>query len=123
VVANLLRNAAESIGEKSGRVTVSVSHTTGSESLIAVIADDGIGMGAEALGRVFEPFFSSKNLDDRNSVSMRGNGLGLWNVYNLLKLAGGDISIESARGHGTVVTVLLPVKAGSLSKNATTGNC
>jgi|GEM_PF-932023 len=118
VVANLLRNAAESIGDKYGHVTVSVSYATGSESLIAIIADDGIGMGAEALGRVFEPFFSSKNLDDRNSVSMRGNGLGLWNVYNLIKLAGGDISIESAKGHGTVVTVLLPVKASVLAKKA-----
>ncbi len=109
VMANLLRNAAESI-ERQGTVTVSISHSQGSEHIVLVIADDGVGMGTENLGRVFEPFFSTKNLDERNSVSMRGNGLGLWNVYNLVKLAGGDVTIESAKGHGTVVTALLPVK-------------
>jgi signal transduction histidine kinase len=112
VLANLVRNAAESIPDR-GRVSVSLSHTQGSEHLVAVITDDGVGMGVDILGRVFEPFFSTKNLDERNSVSMRGNGLGLWNVYNLVKLSGGDITIESAKGHGTVVTVLLPVKAES----------
>lgn len=109
VMANLLRNAAEAV-EKRGTVTVSVSHSKGSEHIVLVVADDGMGMSVETLGRIYEPFFSTKNLDHRNSVSMRGNGLGLWNVYNLVKLAGGDISIESASGHGTVVTVLLPVK-------------
>lgn len=109
VIVNLLRNAAEAIKEK-GLVSVALSHPPESEYIILVVADNGVGMSAGTLARVFEPFFSTKNLDERNSVSMRGNGLGLWNVYNLVKLGGGDVSVESASGHGSVVTVMLPVK-------------
>ena len=46
-----------------------------------------------------------------HGVSLEGHGLGLWNVYYLLRMAGGDIDIKSKPGSGTAVTITLPTAA------------
>jgi signal transduction histidine kinase len=57
---------------------------------------------------VYEPFFTTKNLDRANRVATDGSGLGLWNVYQAVQLVGGEIKIQSRVGEGTVVDLVLP---------------
>jgi PAS domain S-box-containing protein len=72
------------------------------------VRDTGQGMDEETLARVFEPYFSTKGRG-------RGTGLGLAAVYGTVQDSGGDIRIESSRGAGTIVRILLPRVAGRAS--------
>ena len=63
------------------------------------VADDGEGIPAELLPRIFEPRFST---------TTSGSGLGLAIVRRLVESWGGTIEVESEVGQGTVVTVRLP---------------
>ena len=69
-------------------------------SAIAV-ADTGQGMTAEVAARATEPFFSTKPLG-------KGTGLGLAQVYGIVRQSGGTMRIESREGEGTIVRLLLP---------------
>jgi CheY-like chemotaxis protein len=65
------------------------------------VADTGIGMPPEVQARVFEPFFTTKDVH-------KGSGLGLPQVYGFAQQCLGRVTIESAVGVGTTVTLLLP---------------
>jgi signal transduction histidine kinase len=64
------------------------------------IADSGVGMDAAALGRIFEPYFSTK---------ATGTGLGLTIARRNVELNAGTIAVDSAPGIGTTVTLRLPL--------------
>jgi two-component system cell cycle sensor histidine kinase/response regulator CckA len=65
------------------------------------IADNGIGMDAETLKRIFEPFYTTKDVG-------KGTGLGLSTVYGIIKQSGGFILTESEKDKGTENSILLP---------------
>jgi signal transduction histidine kinase len=65
------------------------------------VADTGCGMTPDVAARAFEPFFTTKDVS-------KGSGLGLPQVYGFAQQSGGRVSIDSAVGLGTIVTVLLP---------------
>jgi signal transduction histidine kinase/CheY-like chemotaxis protein len=65
------------------------------------VTDTGCGMTPEVLARVFEPFFTTKDVG-------KGSGLGLAQVYGFAHQSGGQITIHSEVGVGTMVTLLLP---------------
>jgi CheY-like chemotaxis protein len=69
------------------------------------IEDTGEGMPTETLARVYEPFFTTKEVG-------KGTGLGLSQVYGFVKQSGGAISIQSEVGHGTRVSLFLPRSSG-----------
>ena len=69
-------------------------------AVIIEITDTGIGMDAESLAKIFEPYFSTK---------AAGTGLGLTIAKRNVELNGGTIQVRSRKGVGTTVTLTLPV--------------
>jgi signal transduction histidine kinase len=110
VLTNLLSNAVKFTPE-GGRVTVSsVQQADGGVRLSVV--DTGIGMDQDEIGLALQPF---RQLENALTKSHEGTGLGLPLAKRLVELHGGRLEIESARGQGTVVHVLLPAVDKSLS--------
>lgn len=119
VLLSLITNAVEAIGDRPGRVGVSVSRdsldaaalshcvlgTSRAPGPYAVITvrDSGIGMSADVQAKMFDPFFSTKSA---------GRGLGLAAMLGILNGHDGAIEVTSHRGHGTTIRVLLPVVRG-----------
>jgi two-component system NtrC family sensor kinase len=97
---NLLINAMDAVGGEGGLIGVS-SRQDGRQVLVTV-SDNGAGIPLEHLGRVFEPFYTTKEPG-------RGTGLGLSISHRIVRQIGGDIRIESQPGAGTTLTVSLPV--------------
>ena len=71
------------------------------EYIIVRVTDTGKGIAPEDLPRIFEPFFSTKDLG-------AGTGLGLSTVYGIIKQTGGFIFVESQLNQGTVFIIYLP---------------
>ncbi|MCB0353962.1 MAG: response regulator [Bdellovibrionales bacterium] len=114
ILTHLVDNAVDSLGGASGKVEIVVSASPGSRTAEIVVRDSGRGMGPDELARAFEPFYSTKNLDVANRVSVEGNGLGLFTVYNIAHAAGGDVTLDSTKGVGTTAVVTLPLKDDSV---------
>jgi cell cycle sensor histidine kinase DivJ len=103
IMLNLLANAIK-FSNRGGRVTVSAKAQDA--AIVVTVEDTGVGIGAEDLSRVGDPFFQARSSYDRRHD---GTGLGLSIVKGLLALHGGDIEIVSRLGEGTRVTFRLPV--------------
>jgi signal transduction histidine kinase len=71
------------------------------------IQDSGKGIPDEIQGRIFEPFFSTKE---------EGIGLGLPIAQRLVQDHNGEMRVESSSGRGTTFTIILPVQAGGRAK-------
>lgn len=96
---NLIRNAAEAVIAKgSGHVTLR-TRTAGGRVEIDV-EDNGVGIPAEILPQLFDPFFSTKE---------DGSGLGLALTQQIVRDHGGDLRVDSVVGRGTTFTVSVPV--------------
>ena len=79
------------------------------------VADTGVGIAADKIDRVLEPFEQADNRYNRNAG---GTGLGLALVNALVKLHGGSVRIESTVNAGTTVIVSLPVNPVARSRPA-----
>ena len=128
-VVNLVKNAADAIGPRPGRVEIRVAaETIGTETgrMIAAldpgryvkltVSDDGPGMDRTTRDRAFDPFFTTKEAGG-------GTGLGLSIVHGILQAHGGAAAIESRPGQGAKVHLYFPaaedapsVAAGSVSE-------
>jgi signal transduction histidine kinase len=113
VVANLISNAADAVGND-GTITIRLACTEDSDGRVVhmVVEDDGPGISKENAKRIFEPFFTTKK-----DV---GTGLGLWVVKEIVERHGGAVELSSHNGHaarGAAFTVLLPCKPESASES------
>ncbi len=104
ILFNLIGNAVK-FTEK-GSITVRVGHRNGVLEL--AVADTGVGIPQEKIDAVFEPF---RQADDSVTRRYGGTGLGLAIVRELVDLMGGRITVESAVGEATRITVHLPLDA------------
>lgn len=115
VIINLCVNARDAMPE-GGKITISTRAIVfkeptpkGHEIIPAgqyvsiAVSDTGTGIAKENLDRIFEPFFSTKEVG-------AGTGLGLSTVYGIVHQTGGYIFVESAMGEGTTFTMFLPVQ-------------
>jgi signal transduction histidine kinase len=99
VFLNLLANAAQAIpGE--GAITIETRRENG--TAVVAISDTGPGIAPEILGRIFDPFYTTKPVGE-------GTGLGLSISYEIVKKHGGHIRAESPRGGGATFTVSVPL--------------
>jgi signal transduction histidine kinase/ActR/RegA family two-component response regulator len=120
VVMNLVINAADAIGERSGVVTIRVRDLEAKAMDLAdahpganlasghyaalEVADTGMGMDAATQARIFDPFFTTK---------FAGRGLGLAAVLGIVRGHGGALRVYSEAGQGSTFRIVLPLSASS----------
>ena len=109
VLLNLLNNAIKFTPE-GGVIELRVTGDTGREQATFAVCDSGIGIAAEDMANLFQPFVQ---LDSRLSRRYQGAGLGLALVYRLVKLHGGSVAVESNVGQGSTFSVVLPWQQGT----------
>jgi PAS domain S-box-containing protein len=98
VMSNVVANAVKFTHEGSVRVLVSAT-TSGRDTTLRVdVRDTGIGMSAEQLGRIFQPF---RQADASTTRNFGGTGLGLAIAHRLASALGGEIGVESTPGEGS----------------------
>jgi len=102
VLFNILSNAVK-FTKAGGTITVTID--TDADGLGIVIHDTGVGMSAQTLARVSEPFVQG---DSSISREQDGTGLGLSLARADIALHHGRLAIASSPGHGTTVSILLP---------------
>lgn len=98
VFLNLIVNAGHAITD-TGTITLRTGQTD--DSVWVEVADSGCGIPAEHLGRLFDPFFTTRPVD-------QGTGLGLALSYGIVEKRGGQITVRSTVGEGTTFRELLP---------------
>jgi cell cycle sensor histidine kinase DivJ len=103
IVLNLVSNAVK-FTERGGTVTVSAG--VENAQLVVRIADTGVGIAADDLKRIGDPFFQAGTTYQRRH---EGTGLGLSIVKSLVALHGGEMTVQSKVDEGTTITVALPL--------------
>lgn len=99
VLINLIVNAAQAIPVK-GRIELE-THTTDDERVIIAVRDNGVGMTPDVQARIFEPYFSTKEVGE-------GSGLGLSLAHSIIQEHGGSIEMSSTPGEGSCFVIELP---------------
>jgi signal transduction histidine kinase len=100
VFTNLLINGVEAIDGEGGTVEIKLSAETEDRARVE-ISDTGKGIAAEDIGKIFEPYYSTKDT---------GTGLGLAIVKKAIDDHEGSISVTSKQGNGTTFTIILPIQ-------------
>lgn len=101
VVMNLLVNATQAMGAERGRITLRTG--ANDEWVWIEVADNGCGIPAESLQKIFDPFYTTKPVG-------QGTGLGLSLSYGIIKRHSGEIHVASEVGVGTTFRVELPIR-------------
>jgi signal transduction histidine kinase len=99
VFLNIIQNSIEAIGSNG---IISIKTVQEDSSVVVEIFDTGKGIAQEHIGRIFTPFFTTKE---------EGSGLGLAFAHRIIMDHGGNISVKSTEGKGTTFRITLPVAA------------
>jgi polar amino acid transport system substrate-binding protein len=101
VVVNLILNACQSLPDMERGISITTRFNQSTSSVMLIVRDEGVGIAAEHLSRLTDPFFTTKR-------ESGGTGLGLSVSDGIVKDHGGQLSFDSRPGAGTVVTLALP---------------
>ncbi len=112
VFMNLLTNAAQALAGRDN-ATITITTTGDDENVVVKIRDNGPGIPAEVLPRIWDPFFTTKDVGE-------GTGLGLSIVHELVERHGGRIVVDTTLGEGTTFTVTLPRQIPAALRKART---
>jgi signal transduction histidine kinase len=106
VFLNILMNAEQAVTAtgRAGRIEISATRTE--HHLVTTVRDTGDGISEEALSRIFEPFYTTKEVG-------KGTGLGLAIAYGIIQEHGGQIHAANHPEGGAMFTVELPVRSGA----------
>lgn len=115
VLLNLLTNARQAIGE-GGTIRVRLSQDAANRQVLLTVRDNGCGIEAEHLPRIFEPFFSTKQGPDQSGKG--GTGVGLSMCREVVERHSGKIRVESTVGKGTAITIRIPFAPQENTENA-----
>ena len=123
VIVNLAVNARDAM-PSGGRLQVRTSNVTKEDSeryrgrgmpaadyVLVEVADSGTGIPAKILDKIFEPFFSTKEVG-------KGTGLGLSTVYGIIKQTGGFVYVDSVEQQGATFRIFLPRHIASAQESA-----
>jgi two-component system sensor histidine kinase HupT/HoxJ len=114
VFLNMVMNAehaVESTGH-GGRIEVTTALSPAGDRIVATVRDTGPGISPEALTRIFEPFYTTKEVG-------KGTGLGLAIAYGIVQEHGGQIVASNHADGGAILTVELPApRRGSTATRA-----
>jgi len=103
-IINILDNSIKYCETKS-QIVIQINQSQNNKSCIIEISDNGIGIDAEDISNIFKPFYRGKNSAEK---TIPGSGLGLSLVKGIIENHGGEISVDSETGKGTVVKIELP---------------
>ena len=101
VLLNLMLNARDSMVDGG---TVEIRSSTAGDSVLIEVVDDGAGIPESQVGRVFEPFFTTREGKP---------GLGLWVCESIVSDAGGELAVRETSGSGTTMGLRLPLTRGT----------
>jgi two-component system, NtrC family, sensor kinase len=101
VFLNLLMNAIQAIKETPGEIRIAATTDPARHEAIITIEDTGEGIPKDELDRVFDPFYTTKEVGV-------GTGLGLSIAYGIIEKHHGNISVDSKEGEGTRFTIRMP---------------
>lgn len=99
-ILNFINNAAQAM-PGGGQITLGAVMGAENKSVLLTFRDQGCGIGEEDLGKIFQPYFTTKDV---------GIGLGLAITERVIREHGGTINVESSMGQGTTFIVQLPMK-------------
>lgn len=114
VVINLVTNALHAVAGNGGGLWLSTSYDRAEELVIITVQDDGVGMTKDELERVAEPFFTTRS-------AQGGTGLGVSISLSIVKEHNGTLVYASEPGHGTTVSVQLPVSGCMINEVNSSG--
>jgi signal transduction histidine kinase len=111
ILFNLVSNAVK-FTPQGGRVELSARRA--GDFVEVSVADTGVGIGADDVGKIFEDFYQV-----RPGVTQEGTGLGLALTKRLVELHGGEITVLSDPGEGSTFSFTLPIRQGGSAQAAT----
>lgn len=113
VLMNIFSNAVKYTPEN-GAIQIEVRERTEEGDRCGyefIFTDNGRGMKPEFLEKIFEPF---ERAEDRDIIHIQGTGLGMSISYNIIRMMGGNIGVESEYGKGSRFTVYMPLRMQAL---------
>ncbi|MFP4353586.1 MAG: sensor histidine kinase [Phycisphaerae bacterium] len=107
VILNLLLNARQAVLADNGLREIDITAWQEDQRLNISVRDSGVGIQAEDLGKIFQPFYTTQPVSGENGT---GHGLGLAVCSEIIRSMGGDILVQSQPGQGSVFTLVVPCR-------------